>query len=411
MVARISRRRMLGAAGAAALGATAGSVTGCAAHSDPRTVLSVWDYWTAGGTSAAADWVHEQYMAHRPDVRVERQVVPFDQYKRTVLQSASAGDVPDVLAIDNSDVAAFAAIGLLDDLTDRIAVWSGAADILPAAWRTTEYRGRRFAVPDTVNDLALYYDRTVLDAAGVRPPSTWDELREAAARLTTDGRYGFAVSAVQSEEATLQFLPWLWQAGGDVPTLAGTGGQAALGLYRELLDAGHMSRGTLGWTQADLLNQFVNGQTAMMVNGPWQIPELSTSDVDWAVAPLPRRDTAATVIGAEDLGICAGAPHADLAWDFVTFCKSLPVATRYTQISNQLPSSRTVSEDPHWSADPALSVFTSQLDVARPRAYGENYLAISQDIQKAIQAALTGQAPVADALQQAQDAIGGKLAA
>ena len=45
-----------------------------------------------------------------------------------------------------------------------------------------------------------------------------------------------------------------------------------------------------------------------------------------------------------------------------------------------------------------LAVFIEQLKVAKPRAYGSHYPEISSAIQEAIQAAVSGQAPVADAL-------------
>ena len=41
-----------------------------------------------------------------------------------------------------------------------------------------------------------------------------------------------------------------------------------------------------------------------------------------------------------------------------------------------------------------LAVFIEQLKVAKPRAYGSHYPEISNAIQDAIQAAVSGQAPV-----------------
>ena len=43
--------------------------------------------------------------------------------------------------------------------------------------------------------------------------------------------------------------------------------------------------------------------------------------------------------------------------------------------------------------------------MAKPRAYGSKYPEISSAIQDAIQAAVSGQAPVADALSRAQATI------
>jgi len=65
------------------------------------------------------------------------------------------------------------------------------------------------------------------------------------------------------------------------------------------------------------------------------------------------------------------------------------------------PSRADVAEDSYWADDPVLSVFLEQIKIARARAYGANYLEMSNAIQDAMQAALTGQSSVKDALDQA----------
>jgi multiple sugar transport system substrate-binding protein len=50
-------------------------------------------------------------------------------------------------------------------------------------------------------------------------------------------------------------------------------------------------------------------------------------------------------------------------------------------------------------------VFLDQLKVARARAYGANYTEMSNALQDALQAAITGQSSVKDALDKAQTII------
>ena len=42
------------------------------------------------------------------------------------------------------------------------------------------------------NTLAIFYNKKVLEKAGVEPPKTWDELKTTAKKLTVDKQYGFA---------------------------------------------------------------------------------------------------------------------------------------------------------------------------------------------------------------------------
>jgi multiple sugar transport system substrate-binding protein len=69
------------------------------------------------------------------------------------------------------------------------------------------------------------------------------------------------------------------------------------------------------------------------------------------------------------------------------------------------PSREDAAEDPYWADDPVLSVFLEGVKVARPRAYGPNYSQMSNAIQDAMQAAISGQSSVEDALNTAQEII------
>src|SRR5699024_8870761 len=85
------------------------------------------------------------------------------------------------------------------------------------------YEGTLYGIAPTVNTIALFYNVAMLEDAGVRPPSTWEELHSAAEALTTEDRYGFAFSAIASYEGTFQFMPFMWSNGGDETDLDGEG--------------------------------------------------------------------------------------------------------------------------------------------------------------------------------------------
>ncbi len=89
---------------------------------------------------------------------------------------------------------------------------SGFADgILEAA----TYEGEVYGLAPTVNTLGIYYNKDLLPAAGVQPPTTWEELKAAAAKLTEGDRYGVAFSGIATYEGSWQFLPFMWSNGGD----------------------------------------------------------------------------------------------------------------------------------------------------------------------------------------------------
>jgi multiple sugar transport system substrate-binding protein len=409
MPRRISRQEFLRIGGASFAGAALlGGAASCGGggSSGPVT-LTWWDYWTEGATLTAIENLLERYAEANPDVTVDRRSIPFDQLKPALLRASAAGELPDIAVIDNPDMASFAAQGVLLDVTERAEEWGQGAAYFEGPWRSCQYEGVSYGLPNSTNCLALFYNTDMLEEAGIEPPTTWEELREAAAELTTGDRRGLAVSAIKSEEGTFQWLPFLWQSGEDLPTIASEGGQAALSLWVEMVRDGSMARGILGWRQEDVKNEFQNRRAAMMVNGPWQIPvlEQDSPDLNWAVVELPRGEESASILGGENVGITSGSQNPDAAWDLLTWIQNPDNLLPYLEEVDRLPGREDLAERPVFAEDPVLSIFVEQLKVARPRAYGPNYPEISTAVQVALQGAISGESGVREALERAQSQI------
>jgi multiple sugar transport system substrate-binding protein len=396
----------VGAAAAAGLGVARPSRTRARARQDTIT-LTWWDYYGVdGANSVAMDNQHARYMESHPNVKIERTAIPFGDLKQKLLQGATAGELPDVAVIDNPDHQAFAALGVLTDLTERVTAWGQASSYFDGPWASTVYQDKNYGIPDNSNCLVQWHNAGITGPE-FAPPTTWDELIAAAAELTEAERFGLAVSGVQTEEGTFQWLPFLWETGEDIPTIDSEGGHAALQLWVDLVANGHMSQGILGWTQGDVLGQFQNGLAAIMINGPWQIPVLTrdSPDLDWQVSVLPKQAQAASILGGENYSITVASENVDAAWDLLTWTQEPENLKTYLSEAGKLPSRADLAEDPYWTGDPVLAVFIEQLKVAKPRAYGEHYPEISNAIQLAIQGAVSGQTDVASALAQAQTTI------
>jgi multiple sugar transport system substrate-binding protein len=403
----MTRRRVLTATAGFVGAAMTGGMPRRSYARQEAVTLRWWDYYSQGANNTATQAQLQRYMDANPNVKIERTPIPFADLKQKLLQGAAAGDLPDIAVIDNPDHQAFAALGILEDLTDRVAEWGQADAYFTGPWDSTIWQERNYGIPDNSNCLVLWHNTAFTGPAEVAPPTDWEELRKAAAALTEGDRMGLAVSAVKSEEGTFQWLPFLWETGEDIPTIASEGGQRALQLWVDLVNEGNMSKGILGWNQQDVLTQFQNGKAAMMVNGPWQIPTLrdQSPDLKWEVSTLPKDKQGASILGGENYSIIKGGPNVDAAWDLLVWTQQPENLKPYLSEAGKLPSRQDLAEDPYWTSDPVLAVFLEQLKVAKPRAYGSHYPEISSAIQDAIQAAVSGQAPVADALNRAQTTI------
>lgn len=402
---KITRRRFLGMsgaglAGAALLGAGCGGGGG---QQGGEVTLRWWDYYSdLQATNEALNAAIRRYENQNPGVTIERTVIGFADLKPRLIQATAAGQVPDIVIIDNPDHQSFADQGSLADLTDYISGWSGGDQYFEGPWESTMYEGKNYGVPFESNATALYYNRSALEEAGIdAPPETWDELREAARELSSSDRSGFLFSATASEEGTFTFLPFLWQAGGDVGTIGDEASVRALTFWNDLVNNDRsVSREITGYGQADVYNQFVAGRTAMMINGPWQLPVLEDDapDFEWDVAPWPRDRQEASILGGENFAAGNG-ENVEAAWEVIRWMAA-PENVREPLQTIGLPNRDDMADDEVFTSDPRKETFISQVEIARPRAYGPDYPRISEAIWNMFQRVLTqGQAPEESASQ------------
>ncbi|MGP4052168.1 ABC transporter substrate-binding protein [Streptomyces sp. 2A115] len=398
----VDRRGFLRAAGAGAAALGLGSaLASCGSDQQSGTVtLTWWDYFTLDNFQPGMTAMIKDIEANVPDVRIERRTFPFADLDRQITLGAVSGDLPDIAIVDNVAMNSLGGSGLLADLTDRVKEWGQADTYYEGPWAGCQVGGKTLGIPNNSNCLALYYNTEMLDSAGVRPPTTWDELAEAAQRLTSGDRFGLAMSAIRTEEGVFQFLPFLWQAGGDLDTFD-TYGATALTFLDDLVAKSSLSGQCVGWTQQDVNTRFVNKRAAMQINGPWQLPSLKTADLEFGVAALPRDKESATCLGGENWVVMASGKHQDKAWEVLEYTQRPSVLVPYLVALGNLPARKDLAGSGTWASDPALRLFLSQLPVARPRQYGRHYADASQAVAEAEQAVLTGSAAPSAAAKSA----------
>ncbi|MDM5199374.1 sugar ABC transporter substrate-binding protein [Fictibacillus enclensis] len=372
---------------------------------DGKIKLTWWDYYGSEAAVAMNNAIKTYEKAH-PNVNIERIEVPFGELKKKILLGAAGGELPDILIIDNPDHQMLAEAGILADLTKKVNVWGQEKNYFEGPLSSTVYKGKNYGIPLGSNNLALFYNEDLLKEAGIKPPKTWDELKNAAKKLTHNDVYGISVSAISQEEGTFQFLPFVWQAGSDLTHFNTQGSVDAISLWKELIDSHSMSKGVLTQTQQDVALQFINGKTAMMVNGTWQIPVLEKEKkLNWNVVELPGYKENSTILGGENYAITSTSKHKEAAWNVLMFLQEKENAKKILIQKGNLPPRKDYIQDEYWQKDPRLKTFANSMEFAKARAYGAYYPSISEEIQKMMQEVLTGSMPADQAVKQAAKKI------
>lgn len=368
------------------------------------TSINVLDYYNQGNDKTViGDYLDK--CGTQVGVTIHRTEVPGASLIQKVLQQASSKTLPDVLMLDNPDMQQIAATGALSPLSDYGISTSGyAKGVLEAG----TYQGKVYGLAPTVNTIALFYNKDILDKAGVTPPTTWAELQADAKKLTSGSQYGFAVDANATYEGSWQFLPFMWSNGGDEKNIATKGTQQALQLWTDLVKDGSMSKSVVNWTQADVNDQFIAGKAAMMINGPWQIPAIKDAKVNYGIANIPVQsagDKAVAPLGGEVWTVpnTGDSAKQKVAAKVVDCLNSSKNQLAMAKLRFTIPS-KTAAATQFASEVPSEKVFVDLVAGSRARTgeLGVDWPKAATKIYTAVQSALTGQSSPADALKNAQ---------
>ena len=377
---------------------------------------------TGGGASATVDSLTEtDYYDAAPQntelpkvlnecgaqvgVKIVHQQVPRAQFMPKLLQQASSRTLPDLALIDNPDLQQLAATGGLVSLSQAGLSTQG---LYPSIVAAGSYQGQTYGIAPGVNGLALFYNKDMFTAAGLTPPTTWDELTADAKALTKGSRYGIAFSAVGTEEGSFQFEPFFWTAGASLKDLGSAQAVKALTLWKTLVSNGSASKSVVTWTQADINDQFAAGNVAMMVNGPWQLPTLDAkTSLNFGIVPIPVPSASAkpvTPLGGEVWTVGhSGSAREQKAVAVVKCLLSADRSLEWSKDAGYIPSNQTAAAQLA-ASDAQLSAFVTEVGTAQSRTseLGTGYPKVSSALWNAIQACLAGGMSPQAALAQAQ---------
>jgi multiple sugar transport system substrate-binding protein len=377
------------------------------ANARAQVTVEVVHYFTVESQHEALNEMQKEFEAANPDIKLRFTYVPFGELVSRTLQMAAVRKPPAISAIDNPDVLRVAKAGILKDISADVAKLKLWEDTYPGPKAAVTDGSKVYGVPIGSNSLALYYNKKMFADAGVAsPPKSWAELTEAATKTTKSPVYGITFSAVNTEECTWQWEPFLWSNGGSLTDLDSENARAALQLWVDWVKKGVAPREVVNSNQEDVPNQFVGGRAAMMVMGPWQLGNVKKSGVDFGIVtiPVPKEGEKPVVpLGGEVWCVLKGDSKVEqAAMKFVEFTQEPERLRKICDTLNYISSVRAVAKQ-QGEANPVLQPFVDQMDTARARSQdgGAKYPEISLAARTAIQRALTGEATAEAALKDA----------
>ncbi|MFI1359191.1 extracellular solute-binding protein [Streptomyces sp. NPDC020898] len=253
--------------------------------------------------------VDTAFEAAHPGIQLDVSVYEPAEAEAQVAKMVAAGDPPDIAQIGN--YADYAADGLLHPADDLLSI-RVQANFLPNLVDAGTTGRAQYGLPFLASTRLLYVNKTLFDEAGLEPPTTWAELRNAAQVLDERGvKYPYALP-LGPEEAQAETLQWLLGGGGGYTDDSGeyaidsTRNIATLTWLRDRL----VGDGLTGPVPPNRLNRkaalqaFVNGE-AGMVSAPGALVreiERSVEPVAYEAVPMPGRTAGVTTatVGTSD---------------------------------------------------------------------------------------------------------------
>ncbi len=337
--------------------------------SQTLTVLigSSSDAETEAVEQAVADWSEQTGQS--------AEVVVASDLTQQLSQGFASDDPADVFYLAPELTAGFAENGSLLAYGDYI---DNKDEFYDNLLQTFTIDGELYAAPKDVSTLQLFINDDLWEAAGLTEedyPTTWDELEEICAELTTDDVVGLTFSGEYARIGA-----FMRQAGGGLVSDDGTEAIAnsdeSIEGLQEVKDL--LATGTVA-TAADLGTgwggeAFGLGYAVMAIEGNWLTGSMETDypDVNYTVVELPEGPSGkGTMHFTNGWGIAADSPNQQGAVDLVNYLVSDDVVMDFADAFGIMPATTTLSET--WSeAYPELSAFMAGLEysVTVPTANG-----------------------------------------
>ncbi|PRY11867.1 extracellular solute-binding protein [Kineococcus rhizosphaerae] len=363
-----------------------------------------------------------------------------DYYTKLQLMMRSPRTSPDVVYEDtfliNSDITA-GYLQPLDSFLGKWDEWDQFQDVAKGAAKAAD--GKTYGIPDGTDTRALWFNKDLLTKAGLSAdwmPKTWDDIlaacREIKGKVPGVTPINVFAGKAAGEAASMQGFEMLFYGTGstlydkdkDKWNVGSPEFVDSLQFIKTIFDeklAPDPSVALDAQIGTRVSEEFLPGGTlAIDLDGSWQSSTwLDTGGKPWkewndvmGQAPMPTKDGSGegkiSMSGGWTWAMTKNASNADDAWKVISTLTSFENNLRYNINSAAVAVRKDVAADPTYTgSNPTLEFFSSLVPVTQYRPQNTDYPRVSNEIQVAMEAVVTGQASPADAAKAYDEAVKG----
>jgi len=339
-----------------------------AASVSPAVAQTVLDFptWQAEEPGVSTWWKNliAAYEKKYPDVRINLQQIPFNQFVKQMTVRFAAGTPPDIVHLPSRDFASFADQGWLEPLDERLR----ATDI-PANWpplqADMQWAGKTQGVLLMGYGGMLFYNDKRLKDAGVAVPKTPGEWLAAMKATTAADKGLFGLSTITAEHPNMVVEMASWVIGSGADWLKGgkynftdPAVVAAVDQWRQ--SVAYAPKGTNSATARQL---FIDGKTAFLRDGPWVWGAVEKAPADvkpqLKVAGLPFPVEPGGASNSLHIAAKSDTKKKDAAWNFIVMAASPEWQRAYGLTGSPAPRKNTLTAA-DFAANPHLKAISDE---------------------------------------------------
>jgi multiple sugar transport system substrate-binding protein len=399
-----------------------GSSTGSSGpdgSSAPAHVV-LWHGYTGVARRTIQQLVSE-WNKENPDIQATEQFYGNSSFGLQKVETAIAGgSYPNIAYLYGSwsaNIAQSPKVLPLNDLIqgDPNFDWN---DFWPAERQAATVNGKIIGVPALVDNLAVMYNKSLFDKAGLAYPTanwTWDDFERDAKAITDPATkvFGWGLPADGTEDTVWHYEAMLWEAGGDITnadntqaTFNSAAGVQALQVIDQMSNVDHSLFNDT--TNSKLWDLFNSGKLGLYMTGPWDLPGLT---VKYGVVQMPSfpatPDNHQTISGPDNWVLFDhGTAQNEAAFKFMTWFTEGAQDLKNAEANATLPIRASEKALPQYSdllsKYPGIDTFVAnEKNAVKARPVTPEYPKISQALGNAIVSVMLGRSDPKTALDQA----------
>lgn len=288
-------------------------LSGCGAPKEVSYSVTL-EMWGTVDSSDAFSKIIAEYKKLNPNVKdIKYRKITQETYKSDLIDALAAGQGPDIFVIQNSWLPSFES--KLEPAPEKlVSVASVKEDFLDIVSEDFVFNGKVYALPLSVDSLAIYYNKDIFNTAGIlSPPATWEEFNkdvEILTKIDDTGKItqaGASIGTANNINRATDLLGIIMLQNGvnmvderkersimsnsmpDAQGKVGNPGELALSYYTQFADV-NSSLYTWNNEMHYSIDAFSEGNLAMMFNYSWHVETIKSknSKLNFEIAPLPQ---------------------------------------------------------------------------------------------------------------------------